>query len=75
LVILGTVALSTGAGRHRLLVLGLGIVLGAVLAVTGGDTSAHDDRRNSARDQQAPPSGVRAVPVPAQPSGRETLRS
>lgn len=35
--LLGTVAASTGPGRHRLALLALGVLLGVILAFTTGD--------------------------------------
>lgn len=75
LVLLGTVALSTGAGRHRLLVLGLGIALSAVLAMTGGDANTRDRHRKPAKSLHTAPPGVRTASIPAQPSDPDTLSS
>ena len=39
IVVLGAVALISGGGRHRVLVLAIGLLLGVVLAVVAKDTA------------------------------------
>jgi len=48
LVVLGTVAASTGGGRHRMGVLALAVVIGAILAVTAPDRSGTREAAGSA---------------------------
>lgn len=40
MVVLGAVALSTGPGRHRLVILGFAVLLGVVLSATTGEARA-----------------------------------
>jgi hypothetical protein len=57
-VVLGAVALSTGGGRHRLMVLALAVLIGVILGTTadGAGLKGRFNLRsgNAAGDQEAP---------------------
>lgn len=72
IVVLGAVALISGGGRHRVLVLGLGVLLGVVLAVTAKAPAPEAAVRSEASNP--PPARVEAAPslvttVPQQAAG------
>jgi hypothetical protein len=60
--LLGVVALISGGGRHRVLVLAIGVLLGVVLAVTAKDGAGAAARRDEAA--RPAPERAQAEPVP-----------
>ena len=70
-VVLGTVALISGPGRHRVIVLALGVLLGAALGFMADDAGGGE--RRSAPSNGAP-GRLEASPVllPAQASDQDS---
>lgn len=69
LALLGTVALISGHGRHRVAVLALAVVMSVFLGSRAGETNKHDLRRERSITTPGP-----ASPFPALPAARSSLQ-